>query len=182
MRTVATVVVVAVLLAGTASFGAVITFGQPAYIGYSFVDLNVSITGSEKFGAFDAIFQSNALDLENSVWTPAIAWDAIADNELYLTGAPHERWLGGAMTSVSRYVGPSVLLGTLRIPVAALPGGQYSITVDGATDGISAVGYLNGADPLSGSCVFSVPAPVEPTTVGLLAIGGLLAARRRRGR
>lgn len=177
MRTLMAVVVVAVVLSCSASFGAIVTFNNPLF-DRPFVDLKVYITGTEMFGAVDLILQSACLDLSGT-WTPAVSWDALVDNgNLGMTGAAHERWVGGAMTSVSRYVGPSVLLGTLTIPTTALPLGAFTVSVDGNADGLSAVGYLGGADPLvGGGCISIIP---EPATLALLALGGVLIARRRR--
>lgn len=179
MRSLLAAVVVAILLAGSASFGATVTFVSPVGMGHQpVVNVQVYITGSEKFGAVDMILQSDTLDLEDSQWAPAFPWDAGVDNgNIGLTGAPHERWVGGAMTSVTRYIGPSLLLGTLTIPTFMLPDGIYPLWVDGNSDGISAVGYLNGADPLVGyGQVVLIP---EPATMALFAAGCLFVARRR---
>jgi hypothetical protein len=180
MRMLAAAVVAIGFLAVSTSPGANLIF-DPSGVSLSTgrpVTFAVSVSGTLPFNAWDVIFQSDSAAPLSFAFAPP--WNdpgvCHAYGDMNMTDAENELWASGVMDPVV-YIAPSIPLGWLTIDLTGLPMNRsYTVSVDGGEDGVSGINTPMGLECLIGSVTI---AP-EPATVTLLAIGGLLVARRRR--
>lgn len=172
-----TLAAVLVLVVAAASFGGVVFSpekqdvkpGEPAV----FI---LTVENAEQFNGADIVVGSDdVLSMSfvySETWKSSMpgGWPSAGANpagvyasDLYLTG---NNVIGGFFNSLE--------LGTLTIDTTGLKNGIYTLKIDSDFDGFFS--SLSTGEGLYSSASFSVP---EPATMALLALGGLLIARRR---
>jgi MYXO-CTERM domain-containing protein len=109
----------------------------------------------------------------NPDWLAAMAFPVVEDPPGVF---PNERLVGGNLLFTSE----AWTVGTLEVGTDGLPFGDYTVFVDGDTDGISGLYDMGDTviETLAGSAVVSVIP--EPGALVLLGVGGLAVLRRRR--
>lgn len=177
MKTLATVMVLAM---AAASFGGVVRFVGPTEISVGTpVVFGIQIESTGVFSGTDIAFSTNDIAYENfSFQFGAYPWNILTGPQagFGLTGKTTEYYVGGVNTTATAVTGPVLDFGTLTL--SNLTEGIYSIDILGAgIDLISGAGSADGVDDLMGTVSFTVTP--EPATMALLALGGLLIARRR---
>lgn len=196
---------VLVLVVAASSFGAMVTLTPTtptSVVGPSTgtVKYDVTISSADVFNGFDLTLATDATNTANKL-TFAYATNFVTDSvgQTYgwdikgssanatapgaRSGMAKEIYTFGALTSsdsdngATLYAGPSLKIGTLTVPLTGLANGDYHIYVIGGLTG-DGIGKDGAVDTFtSTSAAFSVTP--EPATMALLALGGLLVARRR---
>lgn len=142
------------------------------------VSLNISMDSSAfpLTGGFDAILGSNDAPFTFD-WAPGFVLDSMTLSPS--TGTYTYDYFIGGNSTVSDPLPMPVWMGVVKVDTAALPIGSYTFGIDPSVDGFSTVYDADGVgDPLSG--FGTVRITPEPATLALLAMGGLVALRRRR--
>ncbi|MBN1510761.1 MAG: PEP-CTERM sorting domain-containing protein [Phycisphaerae bacterium] len=173
----------AVALLGTAaaSLGATATFDPPLVEVPSgtpaLFDVFVAVESLSAFDAADILIGSNEVPDLGFAYSPD--WEAAMAGFVtpitYDGGAYGQDVFVGGFRAAGAIQG-SVWVGTLTVDTTGLVEGDYPVSVDGATDGMSRLTLAGSWEPLSGAGIVRIP---EPTTVGLVAIGVLVWLRRR---
>jgi hypothetical protein len=166
-----------ILVVASTSFGATVIFDPAVAIcpmNQPFV-FNVSLQGPAAFSSADMNFIADAGTLSFTAGGP-VAWGGTRVTANAANDITASFWMSAAGTNSGA---ATATVGTLTIDITGLPVGIYHIVVNGDVDGVSYMGF-NTLDPeaITGVGTFLIGIP-EPATMALLALGGLLVARRR---
>jgi PEP-CTERM motif len=180
------VAVIALLIGfvGSSAMGGTIDFGGDVTIDRGvdspMVDFDLMITdfgAAAGYNAVDVIVGSDdGLAVSFAMNTPGVTQffgGSAADTSVYASG-----WKFGYFGTTSP-TPTAQLLGTLTVDTTGLAEGQYTVQINGDTDGGKSVLTAGvTTEPLIGSATITVVP--EPATLALLGIGGLVTAMRRR--
>jgi hypothetical protein len=140
-------------------------------------DVYVAVESLSAFDAADILIGSNEVADLSFAYSPE--WEAAMAG--FVTPITYDSGVYGQDVFVGGFrvagaIEGSLWVGTLTVDTAGLAVGDYPIVVDGVADGMSRLTLAGNWEPLSGMGTVRIP---EPATLVLLAIGGLVVARRR---